>query len=177
MCIRDRLYAIVIGLGVMMFTLMLDYRVFTDKSHLIYIALLGILLYVLFFGTVQMGARRWIPIGIFNLQPSEFAKIGVALVLAKYFGENRGIPAWTDLAIGGALTLVPLGMIAKEPDLGTAMTLVPVFLAVAYLAGMRMRILGILAVCFIMAAPVAWKFALKDYQKSRISTFLDPSQD
>ena len=63
------------------------------------------LLYVLFFGTVQMGARRWIPLGAFNLQPSEFAKIGVALVLAKFFGENRGAPAWTDLAIAGGLTL------------------------------------------------------------------------
>ena len=58
----------------------------------------------MFFGTVQMGARRWIPLKVFNLQPSEFAKVGVALVLAKFFGENRGAPAWTDLAIGGALT-------------------------------------------------------------------------
>jgi rod shape determining protein RodA len=124
-----------------------------------------------------MGARRWIALGGFNLQPSEFAKIGVALVLAKYFGENRGAPGWPDLAIAGVLTLIPLGLIAKEPDLGTAMTLVPVFLAVAYLAGMRMRIFGIMALCFVMAAPIAWKFALKDYQKSRISTFLDPSQD
>src|SRR5205085_9634169 len=57
------------------------------------------------------------------------------------------------------------------------MTLVPIFLAVAYFAGMRMRMLGIIALCFVLAAPVAWKFALKDYQKQRISTFLDPSQD
>ena len=56
---------------------------------------------MLFFGIVQMGARRWIPLGSFNLQPSEFAKVGVALVLAKFFGENRGAPSWTDLAIGG----------------------------------------------------------------------------
>jgi rod shape determining protein RodA len=172
-----QLYAIVIGLGVMVFMLTLDYRSFTDKSHLIYIGLCALLLYVMFFGMVQMGARRWIPLKIFNLQPSEFAKVGLALVLAKFFGENRGTPAWTDLAIGGALTLLPLYLIAKEPDLGTAVTLLPVFLAVAFLAGMRMRILGILAVCFVLAAPIAWKFALKDYQKSRISTFLDPSQD
>src|SRR6266513_1094880 len=62
-------------------------------------------------------------LGGFNLQPSEFAKIGVALVLAKYFGENRGAPGWPDLAIAGVLTVIPLGLIAKEPDLGTAMTL------------------------------------------------------
>jgi rod shape determining protein RodA len=172
-----QLYAIVIGLVALIVTLTLDYRTFTDKSHLIYIALIGILLYVLFLGTVQMGARRWIPIGVFNLQPSEFAKVGVALVLAKFFGENRGAPQWSDLAIGGGLTLLPLALIAKEPDLGTAVTLLPVLLAIAYLAGMRMRILGIIAVALVLAAPVAWRFALKDYQKSRISTFLDPSQD
>lgn len=172
-----QLYAIVIGLGAMVLSLSIDYRTFTDKSHLIYLVLLALLLYVIFFGTVQMGARRWIPLKAFNLQPSEFAKIGVALVLAKFFGENRGMPTWTDLAVAGGLTLLPLALIAKEPDLGTAVTLVPVLIAVAYLAGMRMRILGVLALCCALAAPVAWKFALKDYQKSRISTFLDPSQD
>jgi rod shape determining protein RodA len=172
-----QLYAIAIGLGAMVFMLTLDYRTFTDKSHLIYIGLLALLLYVMFFGQVQMGARRWIPLKIFNLQPSEFAKMGVALVLAKFFGENRGAPTWGDLAVGGLLTALPLGLIAKEPDLGTAVTLLPVFVAVAYLAGMRMRILGILLACAVLAAPIAWKFALKDYQKSRISTFLDPSQD
>jgi rod shape determining protein RodA len=172
-----QLYAIVLGIGAMIVTLSIDYRAFTDKSHLIYAGLLAALLYVVFMGDVQMGARRWIPIGSFNLQPSEFAKVGVALVLAKFFGENRGEPSWTDLAIGGALTCLPLALIAKEPDLGTAVTLVPVFLAVAYLAGMQMRILGFLFAALLVASPIAWKFALKDYQKTRISTFLDPSQD
>ena len=172
-----QLYAIVLGLVAMVFVLTLDYRTFTDKSHILYLGMLGLLLYVMFFGTVQMGARRWIPIGMFNLQPSEFAKIAVALVLAKFFGENRGAPQWTEVAIGAGLTLLPLALIAKEPDLGTAVTLVPVLLAVAYLAGMRMRVLGVLCLALLLAAPVAWTFALKDYQKSRISTFLDPSQD
>jgi len=172
-----QLYAIVLGLGALVFMLTLDYRTFTDKSHIIYIGLLALLIYVLFLGNVQMGARRWIGLRGFNLQPSEFAKVGVALVLAKFFGENRGMPAWTDLAIGGVLTLIPFALIAKEPDLGTAVTLLPVFLAVAYLAGMKMRILGVLFLALLLVAPVAWKFALKDYQKSRMTTFLDPSQD
>ena len=172
-----QMYAIGLGLLAMLFTLALDYRTFTDKSHLIYVGLLALLLYVIFFGTVQMGARRWIPLKLFNLQPSEFAKIGVALVLAKFFGETRGTPSWTDIALGGALTLVPLLLIAKEPDLGTAVTLLSVFMAVAFLAGMPMRVLGLLCLCTLLAAPVAWRFFLKDYQKSRISTFFDPSQD
>jgi rod shape determining protein RodA len=172
-----QLYAIVIGIGALLVTLSLDYRTFTDKSHVVYGLLLVVLLYVMFRGKVEMGARRWIPLYIFNFQPSEFAKVGVALVLAKFFGEHRGVPAWTDLVIAGLLTIVPLGLIAREPDLGTAVTLVPVFLAVAYLAGMQMRIFGVLFLGLILLAPVVWKFGLKDYQKSRISTFLDPSQD
>jgi rod shape determining protein RodA len=172
-----QLYAIVLGLVAMLIMLTFDYRTFTDKSHLIYLALLALLVYVMFLGQVQMGARRWIGMRGLNLQPSEFAKVGVALVLAKFFGENRGAPAWTDLAIGGVLTVIPFALIAKEPDLGTAVTLLPVFLAVAYLAGMQMRILGVLLLCILIAAPIAWKFALKDYQKSRVTTFIDPSQD
>ena len=172
-----QIYGIILGLGALAFMLAVDYRVFTDKSHLIYIALLGVLLYVLFRGDVQMGAQRWISIGSFNLQPSEFAKIVLALLLAKFFGENRGAPGWTDLAIAGALTAVPLALIAKEPDLGTAVILVPVFFGVAYLAGMPLRVFGVLALCLVLAAPIAWQFALKDYQKARIVSFLDPSQD
>jgi rod shape determining protein RodA len=172
-----QLYAIGLGLIAMLVTLTLDYRTFTDKSHFIYIGLLAVLVYVLFFGTTQMGARRWIFLKVFNLQPSEFAKVGVALVLAKFFGEKGGEPQWTDLVIGGVLTLIPLGLIAKEPDLGTAVTLVPVFIAVAYLAGMRLRILGVIFLAIVLTAPAAWMFALKPYQKQRISTFLDPTQD
>ena len=172
-----QLWAIALGLIAMSVTLSVDYRAFTDKSHWIYVALIAVLVYVMFFGTVQMGARRWIPLKFFNLQPSEFAKLGVALVLAKFYGENRGAPQWTDLAIGGALTLFPLALIAKEPDLGTAVVLLPVFVAIAYLAGMRLRVLGIVFLALILAAPVAWMFVLRPYQKSRVTTFLDPSQD
>jgi rod shape determining protein RodA len=172
-----QIYGIVLGLVAMLVMLTIDYRTFTDKSHLLYIAMIGVLLYVMFFGVVRMGARRWIDLGPFDLQPSEFVKIGVALVLAKFFGENRGAPAWSDLAIGGVLTGIPFFLVAQQPDLGTAVIIVPCFMAIAFIAGMQMRILGILALCCVLAAPFAWKFALKDYQKTRISTFLNPSQD
>jgi rod shape determining protein RodA len=139
---------------------------------------LVLLLYVLFFGAVRGGSRRWIDFGVVNLQPSELAKAAVALVLAKFFGESRrGTLTRADLVIGGLLTAVPAFIIARQPDLGTAVTLVPVLFAVAYAAGMPMRIFGVLALVGVLAAPVVWKFALQDYQKGRISTFLDPEQD
>jgi rod shape determining protein RodA len=158
--------------------LSIDYRTLADKSHLIYGGVLLLLLYVLFFGAVRGGSRRWIDLGPLNLQPSEFAKATLALVLAKFFGDRqRGAPQRGDLLIAGAITAVPFLVIVRQPDLGTAATLIPVLFAVAYVAGMPMRIFGILAVVGILVAPIAWKFALQDYQRGRISTFLDPSQD
>jgi rod shape determining protein RodA len=104
--------------------------------------------------------------------------MAIALILAMYFGENRrGARNPGDLVVGGIFTLVPLLLIAKQPDLGTAVTLVPVFFGVAYLAGLRLKLLGILALAAVLMAPLAWQFALKDYQKTRITTFLDPEKD
>jgi rod shape determining protein RodA len=173
-----QIYAIVIGMVALVAALSLDYRSLGDKSHVLYLIVIGLLLYVLFFGAVRGGSRRWIDLGSFNLQPSEFAKATLALVLAKFFGENRrgAVTRW-DLLVAGALTAVPLIIIGKQPDLGTAVTLLPVAFAIAYVAGMSMRIIGILAVVALLAAPVAWRFALQDYQKERIATFIAPEQD
>jgi rod shape determining protein RodA len=113
-----------------------------------------------------------------NLQPSEFAKAVLALVLAKFFGESRrGAVTRVDFLIATGITAVPLLLITQQPDLGTAVTLIPVLFAAAFVAGMSMRIFGILAIVGVLAAPIAWKFALQDYQKERISTFINPSQD
>jgi rod shape determining protein RodA len=173
-----QIYGIVLGAVALIVCLSIDYRTLADKSHFIYIGVLALLLYVLFFGAVRGGSRRWIDLGVFNLQPSEFAKAAVALVLAKFFGESRrGTMTRVDLLIAGALTALPLLIIARQPDLGTAVTLLPILFAVAFVAGMPMRIFGILAIVGVLVAPIAWKFALQDYQKERISTFLDPEQD
>lgn len=173
-----QMYGILLGIVAFVICLSVDYRVLADKSHLMYLGVLALLVYVLLFGAVRGGSRRWIDLGVFNLQPSEFAKAAIALVLAKFLGESRrGTLSRSDLLMAGALTAVPLVLISRQPDLGTAVTLVPVFLAIAFVAGMPMRILGVLALAGVLAAPVAWKFALQDYQKERISTFLDPSQD
>ena len=173
-----QIYGILLGLVAFGLCLSIDYQSLGDKSHWIYLGVLVLLGYVLLFGAVRGGSRRWIDLGVFNLQPSEFVKVALALMLAKHFGEGRrGVATRTDLVIGWAITLIPLLLISRQPDLGTAVTLVPVFLAVAYLAGMPLRIFGVLALAAVLMAPIAWKFALQDYQKERISTFLDPSQD
>ena len=171
-------YALVLGLIALLICLAIDYRMLAEHSHFIYGSLLVLLIFVLVKGQTQMGGQRWIPIGPFHLQPSEFGRIGVALMLAMYFGENRrGAKNTSDLILGGIFTAIPLILIAKQPDLGTAVTLLPVFVGVAFLAGLRLRLLGMLALIAVLAAPIAWKFALKDYQRSRIQMFIDPEQD
>src|SRR4051812_24345252 len=84
---HTQIYGIILGLVALIFCLSIDYRTLADKSHIIYIGVVLLLVYVLFFGAVRGGSRRWIDLGPFNLQPSELAKATVALVLAKYFGE------------------------------------------------------------------------------------------
>ncbi len=174
----SQFYALGLGLGALLVALAIDYRTLADKSHWLYALTVGLLVYVMLFGDVHGGARRWIPVGSFNLQPSEFAKVAVALVLAKFFGDSRRqSPTRADLATAAVLAGIPLLLIARQPDLGTAVTLAAVFLAVAFVAGLPMRLLGVLALIGVLAAPVVWQFALKDYQKSRILTFIDPSKD
>jgi len=173
-----QVYALGIGLMAMAVCLMVDYRSLADKSHWIYLAMVAALIGVLFFGAVRGGSRRWIDLGAFNLQPSEFAKATLALMLAKMLGESRR-PALTnnDLLIAAALTAVPLLIIARQPDLGTAVTLLPILLVVAFVAGMPMKYIYAGVLVAVLAAPAAYKFALQDYQRERISTFLDPAQD
>ena len=173
-----QVYALGLGVIAMGAALLFDYRSLADKSHWLYLGVVLLLVGVLFFGAVRGGSRRWIDLGLFNLQPSEFAKATLALMLAKMLGESRR-PALTngDLAIASVLTALPFIVIARQPDLGTAVTLLPILLAVAYVAGMPMRYLGVLALVAVLLAPVAYKFALQDYQRERIATFLDPSQD
>ncbi|MGE0593318.1 MAG: rod shape-determining protein RodA [Vicinamibacterales bacterium] len=173
-----QLYALGLGLVAMVVCLAVDYRSLTERSLLIYGGIVLLLVYVLFFGAVRGGSRRWIDLGAFNLQPSEFAKAALALVLAKFFSESRrdGVSR-TDLLTAVALTAVPVLLIGRQPDLGTAVTLLPVLFIVVFVAGMPMRVFAIIALAGLLVAPVAWQFVLEDYQKERVVTFLDPEQD
>jgi rod shape determining protein RodA len=173
-----QIYAVVIGVAAMAVAMTIDYRSLADKSHIFYIGLILALVAVMLFGSKQMGAQRWIDLGFFNLQPSEFAKAIIALVLAKLLGESRRqVLTNNELFFAVLLTAIPLLLIIRQPDLGTAVTLLPILLVVTFAAGLPLKYLGALAVVGILAAPVAWRFALEDYQKERIETFLDPEQD
>jgi rod shape determining protein RodA len=154
-----------------------DYRRLADRAVLLYVLSVVALLYVLRFGPVIAGTRRWILVGGFQLQPSELVKLAAAVFVAKVFSEYRQETlGLRDVALPGAAVALLSVLIAREPDLGTAACLVPLFLVVAFLAGLRMRAVAGLAAVMLLLAALTWPF-LKDYQKTRIYTFLDPSLD
>jgi rod shape determining protein RodA len=173
-----QLYALGLGGIALVVCLMIDYRKLAEHSLFLYGTLLALLVFVLVSGDSAGGAQRWIEVGRFKLQPSEFARVTLALVLAMYFGENRrGARSPTDILVACLFAGVPFLLIAKQPDLGTAVTLIPVGFGIAYLAGLRLRLIGIALGVAVLLSPIAWNFALKEYQKSRIIIFLDPEQD
>jgi rod shape determining protein RodA len=167
-----QLYAIAIGLVVLLVCMAIDYKRLSEYSLTLFVVLSLVLVYVLFFGVVRGGARRWIALGPVMVQPSEFAKIGLALVVATFFSENRrGAQSWPDLATATAFLGVLALLVARQPDLGTAVTLAPIFIGIAFVAGMRVKLLVAIALVGLLTAPFAWTYALKDYQN------LDPEQD
>ncbi len=173
-----QLYFVPVGLVALVVCLLIDYRLLAQRSLLIYAALLASLVGVLFFGTVSKGARRWFDLGAGSLQPSEFARLGVALLLAMWYGEGRRSGrALGALAGGAGMVALPAGLIYLQPDLGTAATLVPVYLGIVFLAGLRMRWVVIAMLIAAALSPAVWALGLQDYQKGRIVTFLNPERD
>ena len=165
-----QVYIIGLGLLAMLVSLAIDYRRLADRAVVIYVASVLVLLYVLRFSPVIAGTRRWILVGSFQLQPSEFVKIAAALFVAKVFAESRHeTMGLRDIAGPGAAVGLLVFLIAREPDLGTAACLVPLFLAVAFLAGLRMRSVASLVVAMLLVAGLAWHVALRT-TRSRAST-------
>jgi rod shape determining protein RodA len=171
---------VLVGVGVLglLGVLTLDYRRLADRSPILYLIVFFGLLYLLLFGHRVAGARRWFFVRGVPLQLSELVKLVAALLLAKMFAEaKKDTLGVADVLLPGAAVGVLALLIAAEPDLGTAFCLVPLFLTVAFLAGLRVRAVLIVGVGVLIASGLAWRFALRDYQKTRIYTFLDPSLD
>ena len=140
--------------------------------------LIGVLLLiaVALFGETVNGAKRWLHVGIVRFQPSEVMKLAAPLMLAWYFHRKESGLTLYDFAIGGLLLLVPVGFIAKQPDLGTAVLVLAAGAYVIFFAGIGWKVLAGLAIGAIVAAIPAWSL-LHGYQRKRILTLLDPSQD
>jgi len=173
-----QLYVVGVGVLAMFLCLLVDYRRLADRAFLLYLLAVGVLVYVLFFGPRIAGTRRWMSLWGLQIQPSEFVKLVAALFVAKILADSRQETlGLRDIAGPGVAVGLLALLIAAAPDLGTAFCLIPLFLSVAFLAGLRMKAVAWLAVVLLVVGGIGWQYALKDYQKSRIYTFLDPSLD
>jgi rod shape determining protein RodA len=139
---------------------------------------LGVLLLigVALFGSVSHGARRWLSLGFTQIQPSEIMRIAMPMMLAWYFSKREGKPAVTDFAVGGLLLIVPVALIIKQPDLGTAILVSASGFYILFLAGLSWKFLLGGFVAFAASTPILWSM-LHDYQRRRIEILLDPTQD
>jgi len=165
-------------LVIMLSIAFIDIRIILRFAWVGYAVALGLLVLVLFHGNVGKGAQRWLDIGPVQLQPSELMKIMLALGLAAWFHraswERMGNPLF--LIPPALMVLVPVGLILKQPNLGTALITGMIGAAVFWAAGMRWWKFALMAGAAAIAAPIAYDH-LRDYQRARITTFLDPESD
>ncbi len=145
-------------------------------SPWLYAVGLLMLIAVLVFGEIGKGAQRWLDLGVLRFQPSEMVKLAVPLMIAWYLAEKRLPPSWLRLSTAALMIVVPVLLIAKQPDLGTAVLVASAGIFVLFLAGISWRLIGGLIVTAAAAAPLAW-YLMRDYQRQRVLTFLDPEKD
>jgi rod shape determining protein RodA len=142
----------------------------------LYAAGCGLLLIVAAIGHVGMGAQRWLNLGLFRFQPSELMKLAVPMTCAWYLHERPLPPGWGSLAMLTLVILIPVGLVAIEPDLGTAALIAVAGMLVIVLAGLRVRVMVALVAIAALAAWFGWR-VMHDYQRKRVLTFLDPQTD
>ncbi len=163
---------VLIGLAAAVAAVLVPYKKIVEQAYLIYAASLLLLIVVLFAGVVRNDARRWLTLAGFDFQPSELMKLTIVLTLARFIRFRSSYKTFAGLGVPFVLTLVPMGLILLQPDLGTALLLAPILFTMLFCAGARLRHLAIIAVMGAAAIVPIYEFGLKDYQRRRIDGFL-----
>ncbi len=167
------------GLSAVLFIIAvsISYQRFIDISYFVYGINVILLLMVLVSGHVRLGAQRWFSIGGFMFQPSEFIKLSLILALANYAASKKdSMKDLRSLVIPTLLLAIPFVLVLLQPDLGTALLLVPTFLSIMVISGARLKYLGIMILTGLAALPLFWHF-FRDYQKQRLLVFVNPNID
>jgi rod shape determining protein RodA len=158
--------------------LSIDYEILVTYSFYFYVILVGILGGILFFGTPVAGAKSWIKLRFLSFQPSEVTKIMIILLLAYVFSKfRRDYLSGGKVFLGLAVIAVPGFLVALQPDLGTTFSYIPILLAAFILAGLNRKIIIWILIFGLILGILGWSFALKDYQKKRLTALISASQD
>jgi len=173
-----QLYWIGAGISGMFLMSLVNYQVLLERIHWFYIVAVASLMVVLIFGQKYLGARRWVKMpGGGHFQPSEWVKLILVLAVAKYFADlHQRELSWSDFIKAGAMVGVPMLMVLVQPDLGTALTYIPIALMGLFLGGMRWRQAAAIALIAGLMMPLAWHH-LKPYQRDRLTSFMEPEAD
>jgi rod shape determining protein RodA len=178
-----QIYWVVAGVGMMFLMSLVNYQALLEQIHWFYIAAVASLVAVMVFGQKYLGARRWIKMpGGNHFQPSEWVKLILILAVAKYFAEmHQRELAWSDFIKAGAIVGFPMLLVLAQPDLGTALTYMPIAVMGVFLGGLQVRqtlvvaLLAALAIGAVFFTPRV--HILKSYQKQRLTNFLEPDAD
>ncbi len=160
----------------------IDYQTVSKYAYFLYISSLLLLILVMIIGSRGFGAQRWLSIGGLKFQPSELAKLATALAITRYFSDYPARYGYTvkELLIPGAIIAIPVFLVLKQPDLGTSLIITFVSVVLIYLVRVRSRFLGFSTLLLLMLFPFAWQIFwenLKEYQKTRLLTFINPAAD
>ncbi len=182
----DQLLCVFIGIGLMLLFRKFDYRKLFDMAYPLFTLTIFLLILVLFVGRSILGAKRWIEFGEINFQPSELAKLALILTLARYFSQRRSVSMFSmptslrelkgDVLVPLAIVGMPMLLIFKQPDLGTAIVLFGIFFIMLVASGVRAKHLFLLMTAGLLVLPLLWG-VMKDYQKERLMVFLNPNID
>src|ERR1700689_2663961 len=178
-----QIYWVLAGVGAMFIMSLVNYQVLLDQIHWFYIAGVGSLVAVLLFGQKYLGAKRWIHMpGGNHFQPSEWVKLILILAVAKFFTDMRQRElSWPDFMKAGAIVIIPMLLVLKQPDLGTALTYLPIAAMGMFLGGLQWK--QGLSVALVAALGIGLAFfvpqvhLLKSYQKQRLTSYQDPDSD
>ncbi len=167
-----------VGLAFALMTGLAQINPYQFKRYSAALFAIGILLLiaVLIMGQIGKGAQRWLDLGFFRFQPSEMIKITTPMMIAWYLSEHPLPPKWKELLVAGVLIMLPTLLIAKQPDLGTALLVASSGAGVLFFAGLSWRFMASIAAILTASAPVLWHF-MHDYQRARVLTFLNPEAD
>jgi len=169
-------YAILFAM--MIVIALVDIRVWLRYAYPFYFLILGLLLAVEIAGDIGMGAQRWIDLGLIRLQPSELMKVALVLALARYYHglTQDQVGRLSALTLPAVMIALPVALVLRQPDLGTAVMLAGGGIAISFLAGVRLWIFLLGGVAMVSSLPIAWNL-MHDYQRRRVLTFINPESD
>lgn len=173
LAIQQAIFAL-FGLLIYFFISRFDYRSISNFILPFYIITIILLVLVMILGVETRGVLRWIPLGLINIQPSEFAKPALILLLAKFWTKNY--PSWKNIFKSLFWTLPFVFLIFKQPDLGSTLTILVIWFVMFFASGVSIRKMFIIGFLVLLVLPISW-FSLHDYQKQRVVGFLDPESD